>query len=53
MSPNQTNGSSSDGALSPEEFYDYMTKFSLYYLYIGLGVLIAAFIQVNFYSKIN
>lgn len=35
------------GALSPEEFYNYMTKFSLYYLYIGCGVLVAAFIQVT------
>ncbi|XP_025418287.1 multidrug resistance protein 1-like [Sipha flava] len=45
MSLNKTSGSSSDSALSPEEFYDYMTTFSLYYLYIGLGVLVAAFIQ--------
>ncbi|KAL5234824.1 hypothetical protein ACI65C_002234 [Semiaphis heraclei] len=36
---------SSDDTLSPEEFYNYMTKFSLYYLYIGCAVLIAAFIQ--------
>lgn len=48
MSLNQTSGSSNDGALSPEEFYDYMTTFSLYYLYIGIGVLFAAFIQVQF-----
>jgi hypothetical protein len=48
MSLNKTSGSSSDSALSPEEFYDYMTTFSLYYLYIGLGVLVAAFIQVQF-----
>lgn len=46
MNPNQ---SSSNDALSPEEFYNYMTKFSLYYLYIGIGVLIAAFIQVKLY----
>ncbi|XP_022176200.1 multidrug resistance protein 1-like isoform X2 [Myzus persicae] len=39
--PNQFN----DEALSPEEFYNYMTKFSLYYLYIGCAVLISAFIQ--------
>lgn len=32
--------------LSPEEFDDYMTQFSLYYLYIGIVVLFAAFIQV-------
>lgn len=47
MNPDQSNKSSSDGALSPEEFYNYMTRFSLYYLYIGCGVLIAAFIQVK------
>ncbi|CAI6347628.1 unnamed protein product [Macrosiphum euphorbiae] len=35
----------SDDTLSPEEFYNDMTKFSLYYLYIGCIVLIAAFIQ--------
>ncbi|XP_060871148.1 ATP-dependent translocase ABCB1-like [Metopolophium dirhodum] len=35
----------SDDTLSPEEFYNDMTKFSLYYLYIGCTVLIAAFIQ--------
>lgn len=36
---------SSDDKLSPEKFYNYMTMFSLYYLYIGCTVLIAAFIQ--------
>ncbi|XP_060833694.1 ATP-dependent translocase ABCB1-like isoform X2 [Rhopalosiphum padi] len=36
--------SSYDG-LSPEEFYNYMTKYSLYYIYIGCTVLFAAFIQ--------
>ncbi|XP_050434282.1 ATP-dependent translocase ABCB1-like [Adelges cooleyi] len=44
ISPVQSSNSSS-GAMSPEEFYNYMTKFSLYYLYIGVGVLFAAFIQ--------
>lgn len=33
------------GALSPTEFTAYMSQFSLYYLYIGIGVLTAAFIQ--------
>ncbi|XP_026274262.1 ATP-dependent translocase ABCB1-like isoform X2 [Frankliniella occidentalis] len=33
------------GALSPSEFTAYMSQFSLYYLYIGIGVLAAAFIQ--------
>lgn len=33
------------GALSPNEFTAYMSQFSLYYLYIGIGVLTAAFIQ--------
>ncbi|XP_025201296.1 multidrug resistance protein 1A-like isoform X2 [Melanaphis sacchari] len=36
---------SSYDMLSPEEFYNYMTKYSLYYLYIGCIVLLAAFIQ--------
>lgn len=33
------------GVLSPEEFHNYMTKYSLYYLYIGCVVLLAALIQ--------
>ncbi|XP_034242655.1 ATP-dependent translocase ABCB1-like isoform X2 [Thrips palmi] len=33
------------GGLSPAEFTAYMSQFSLYYLYIGIGVLTAAFIQ--------
>uniref|UniRef100_A0A1B6CUX9 ABC-type xenobiotic transporter n=1 Tax=Clastoptera arizonana TaxID=38151 RepID=A0A1B6CUX9_9HEMI len=32
--------------LSPKEFTLYMETFSVYYLFIGLGVLIAAFIQI-------
>ncbi|KAE9524995.1 hypothetical protein AGLY_015045 [Aphis glycines] len=31
--------------LSPEEFNSYMTQFALYYLYIGIAVLISAYIQ--------
>nr|CAD7571377.1 unnamed protein product [Timema californicum] len=31
--------------LSPEEFRIYMSQFSLYYLAIGAGVLVAAFVQ--------
>lgn len=31
--------------LSPEEFDSYMTQFSLYYLYIGIAVLLSAYIQ--------
>ncbi|XP_063233028.1 ATP-dependent translocase ABCB1-like isoform X2 [Bacillus rossius redtenbacheri] len=31
--------------LSPEEFRIYMSQFSLYYLFIGVGVLCAAFVQ--------
>ncbi|XP_071446041.1 ATP-dependent translocase ABCB1-like [Hetaerina americana] len=31
--------------LSPEEFMAYMTRFSLYYFYIGIGVLIASYVQ--------
>lgn len=41
------NTMSSNGALGSEEFYNYVTKFSMFYLYIGLGVLFAAFIQVK------
>jgi len=33
--------------LSEDEFSEYMVQFSLYYLYIGIGVLIAAFVQVS------
>ncbi|KAL5240368.1 hypothetical protein ACI65C_007778 [Semiaphis heraclei] len=31
--------------LTPEEFNNYMTQFSLYYLYIGIAVLLSAYIQ--------
>jgi len=31
--------------LTPEEFDSYMTQFSLYYLYIGIVVLLSAYIQ--------
>ncbi|XP_059477144.1 ATP-dependent translocase ABCB1-like isoform X2 [Neocloeon triangulifer] len=32
-------------ALTPEEFTAYMSIFALYYVFIGLGVLVAAFMQ--------
>ncbi|XP_060852924.1 ATP-dependent translocase ABCB1-like isoform X2 [Rhopalosiphum padi] len=31
--------------LTPEEFDSYMTQFALYYLYIGIAVLLSAYIQ--------
>jgi len=33
--------------LTPEEFTAYMSVFALYYVFIGLGVLVAAFMQVR------
>lgn len=47
MIPNLFSESSNDGALNPEEFYNFMNWFSLCYLFIGCGVLISAFIQVK------
>lgn len=37
--------------LSPDDFDSYMTQFALYYLYIGIIVLLAAFIQVRYKTK--
>jgi len=31
--------------MTPEEFTAYMSTFALYYVFIGLGVLLAAFVQ--------
>ncbi|XP_046390861.1 ATP-dependent translocase ABCB1-like isoform X2 [Ischnura elegans] len=39
------NITNSGSPLSAEEFMAYMTTFSLYYLFIGIGVLIASYIQ--------
>jgi hypothetical protein len=35
-----------DQPLTPAEFTAYMSIFAMYYVFIGLGVLVAAFMQV-------
>lgn len=36
--------------LTPQQFDEYMTQFSLNYLYIGIAVMLATYVQVRFLS---
>jgi hypothetical protein len=36
----------------PSDFMQFMTQYSIYYSYLGAGVFIASFIQVNIFHSI-
>ncbi|XP_067658455.1 ATP-dependent translocase ABCB1-like isoform X1 [Haliotis asinina] len=44
------NGTSGNFTPPPIDFEEQMTKYALYYVYIGVGVMVASYLQVSFWT---